>query len=193
MSHAVLIEELRRQGEAEKRAIWQAAEAEAAACRAAAERRWAAERAAAEEEQRAACTARTQEIRRAAAQEGRQLKSQAEMALAERLYHLARRVMPVLQDELRGEMFVRLARELPERPWERVHVNPSDLAWAREFFPGAEVVADGDITGGVEALDRQGGLRVVNTLEKRLERGWPMILPAIFAELGKLADDRPAR
>ncbi len=192
MSHQALIEELRRQAAAEKQAIWQAVEAEAAAYRAAAEQRWAGERAALEEEQRAASAARARAIRLAAEQEGRQVKAQAEMALAERLYQLARRVMPVLQDEVRGEMFVRLARELPARPWTRVHVNPSDLAWAREFFPQAEVVADGDITGGVEALDRQGGLRVINTLEKRLERGWPLILPAIFAELGRLADDRPA-
>lgn len=193
MTYEALITELRRQGEAEKRTIWQAAEAEAAAYRRNAAQRWASEQDAAEEERREAAAARTREIRRGAEQEGRQLRGQAEMALAERLYHLARRVMPVLQDEVRGEMFVRLARELPDRPWERVHVNPSDLAWAREFFPQAEVVADGDITGGVEALDREGGLRVINTLEKRLERGWPLILPAIFAELGSLADDRPAR
>lgn len=193
MTYEALITELRRQGEAEKRTIWQAAEAEAAAYRRNAAQRWASEQDAAEEERREAAAARTREIRRGAEQEGRQLRGQAEMALAERLYHLARRVMPVLQDEVRGEMFVRLARELPDRPWERVHVNPSDLAWAREFFPQAEVVADGDITGGVEALDREGGLRVINTLEKRLERGWPLILPAIFAELGSLGDDRPAR
>ncbi len=193
MTYEALITELRRQGEAEKRAIWQVVEEEAAAYRRNAAQRWASEQDAAEEERREAAEARAREIRLAAEQEGRRLKGQAEMALAERLYHLARRVMPVMQDEVRGEMFVRLARELPDRPWERVHVNPSDLAWAREFFPRAEVVADGDITGGVEALDRQGGLRVINTLEKRLERGWPMILPAIFAELGNLADDRPAR
>ena len=193
MTYEALITELRRQGEAEKRAIWQVVEEEAAAYRRNAAQRWASEQDAAEEERREAAEARAREIRLAAEQEGRRLKGQAEMALAERLYHLARRVMPVMQDEVRGEMFVRLARELPDRPWERVHVNPSDLAWAREFFPRAEVVAGGDITGGVEALDRQGGLRVINTLEKRLERGWPMILPAIFAELGNLADDRPAR
>ncbi len=192
MRYAALIEELRRQAATEKQAIWQAAEAEAAAYRVAAEQRWARERATLEEQQRAASVTRARAIRLAAEQEGRQAKAEAEMALAERLYQLARRVMPVLQDEVRGEMFVRLARELPERPWARVHVNPSDLAWAREFFPLAEVVADGDITGGVEALDRQGGLRVINTLEKRLERGWPLILPTIFAELGRLADDRPA-
>jgi len=192
MSHQALIEELRRQGEAEKRAIWQAAETEAAAYREAAGRRWASEEAAMAEEQRLAAEVRAREISLAAERDGLQRQGQAEIELAERLYHLARRVMPVLQDELRGEMFIRLARELPDRPWERVHVNPSDLAWAREFFPQAEVVADGDITGGVEALDREGGLRVINTLEKRLERGWPMILPAIFAELRGLADDRPA-
>lgn len=193
MTCEALITELRRQGEAEKQAIWQAVEAEAAVYRRNAEQRWASEQDAAEEERRLAAEARAREIRLAAEQEGRQRQGQAEIELAERLYHLARRVMPVLQDEVRGEMFVRLARELPARTWERVHVNPSDLAWAREFFPQAEVVADGDITGGVEALDREGGLRVINTLEKRLERGWPLILPAIFAELRSLADDRPAR
>ncbi|HSR36022.1 MAG TPA: hypothetical protein VLL73_02490 [Desulfurivibrionaceae bacterium] len=193
MSHQALIEELRRQGEAGKRAIWQAAEAEAVDYRAQAEQRWAAEQAAAEQELRATCEARAREIRLAAEQEGRQLTGQAEIALAEQLHRIARRVMPVLQDEVRGEVFVQLAKELPDRPWTRVHVNPSDLAWAREFFPQAEVVADGDISGGVEALDRQGGLRVINTLEKRLERGWDGIVAAVFAALRSLADDRPAR
>lgn len=193
MSYAALFAALRHQAEAEKQALWQAAEEEVARYRAQAEARRVSEEAAAEEERRLTCADRSREIRRAAEQEGLRLKGQAEVALAERLYHLARRVMPVLQDEVRGEVFVRLARELPDRPWERVHVNPSDLAWAREFFPQAEVVADGDITGGVEALDCQGGVRVINSLEKRLERGWQAILPAIFAELRALADDRPAR
>lgn len=193
MPCAALLAELRRQAEAEKRAFWQAAEDEAARYRAEAETRRASAEAVAEEERCLACAARGREILLASGQEALKLRGQAEVALAERLYHLARRVMPVLQDEVRGEVFVRLARELPDRPWDRVHVNPADLAWAREFFSQAEVVADGDITGGVEALDRQGGVRVINTLEKRLERGWQAILPAIFAELRELDDDPSAR
>ena len=100
--------------------------------------------------------------------------------------------MPVVQDENRAEVFSRLVAELPPLSWEKVYVNPSDLALARDLFPDAEVVADGDISGGLEALAENGSIRVINTMEKRLERAWLTILPAIVQDIREMADDRPA-
>jgi V/A-type H+-transporting ATPase subunit E len=34
----------------------------------------------------------------------------------------------------------------------------------------------------MEALADEGRIRVINTLEKRLERGWPELLPVLIEE-----------
>lgn len=192
MGYEALFEELRRLGEGERQAVW--GEAKAAADR---YRQAAAERATGEESEAArqlsdACEAIAREARQAADHEIRQFTARAENELAERMLHIARRVMPVLQDEKRREVFTRLTAELPECQWTKVHVNPTDQALARDLFPQSEVVADGDIAGGMEAFDLAGGVRVINTLGKRLERGWPAILPGLFQETRAIVNDRPA-
>jgi vacuolar-type H+-ATPase subunit E/Vma4 len=45
------------------------------------------------------------------------------------------------------------------------------------------VVADPAITGGLVAVTADGSLTVVNTLDSRLERCWPDLLPHLIAEL----------
>jgi len=37
----------------------------------------------------------------------------------------------------------------------------------------------------MESAADGGRLRIVNTLEKRLERGWPELMPELFREIGK--------
>jgi flagellar biosynthesis/type III secretory pathway protein FliH len=39
----------------------------------------------------------------------------------------------------------------PTFTWKTVRVNPEDVALAREQFPGAEVLADPGVIGGLEA------------------------------------------
>ena len=192
MSYDALFAELRRLGEESRQALRQEAEATAAEYRREVAAVLAQERQQADQHCQDLCALGAREIRLAAEQESRRLKAQTEAAFAERLLRIARRVMPVVQDENRSQVFSRLAAELPERRWERVHVNPSDLALGRDLFPQAEVVADGDIAGGFEALAENGTVRVINTMEKRLERAWLMILPAILQDLREMADDRSA-
>jgi V/A-type H+-transporting ATPase subunit E len=192
MGYEALFAELRRLGEERRQALWREAEEVAARERQQAAVDLEQERRQAEQRCAAVCAQRRREIGLAAAQESRRLKGLAEAALAERLLRIARRVMPVLQDENRALVFSRLAAELPPREWEKVHVNPADVVRGRDFFPQAEVVADGGIAGGLEALAASGRVRVINTMEKRLERAWPMILPAIFQDLRVIADDRSA-
>lgn len=79
-------------------------------------------------------------------------------------------------------MFNRLAAELPPAAWETVRVNPTDGELAGHLFPTALIEPDPAISGGMEALAEEGRIRVVNTLEKRLERGWPELFPDLLGE-----------
>ena len=49
-------------------------------------------------------------------------------------------------------------------------------------------MADPAITGGLKVMGGDGRLTVSNTLETRLERAWPDLLPAMVEEL---AGQRP--
>ena len=115
-------------------------------------------------------------------EEGRRIRTEAEQALAERLYRLARCSLGRLRVDP-DRLFTLLAAELPAADWERVAVNPADRAVAGRTFPGAAIVDEPAITGGCEAEAEGGRIRIVNTLEKRLERGWPELLPEIVRSL----------
>ena len=107
----------------------------------------------------------------------------ADRALAERLYRVARASLPALKNVGYQDVFTGLARELPQFAWKTVRVNPGDVALAREQFPGAEVLADPGIIGGLEATSEGDRVQVVNTFEKRLERLWEEMLPDIMKEV----------
>lgn len=114
----------------------------------------------------------------------RQIRLAAQEQLARRLYDVARRLLPRLRGDGYPEIFRRLAAELPPAQWEKVRVNPADEGLAASLFPGARITTDVAVCGGLEALAGEGRLRVDNTLEKRLERGWPELLPLLIEETG---------
>jgi hypothetical protein len=70
---------------------------------------------------------------------------------------------------------------LPKREWQRVTVNPADMALARLQFPGCDVATDAAISGGVIAEDA--ALRVNNTFERRLAASWPELLPGVMTDV----------
>jgi vacuolar-type H+-ATPase subunit E/Vma4 len=107
----------------------------------------------------------------------------AERALAERLYGAARASLNALRNEGYRDVFTGFARELPRFTWKTVQVNPGDVALAREQFPGAEVLAEPGIIGGLVAASEGDQVRIVNTFEKRLERMWEEMLPDIMKEV----------
>lgn len=106
--------------------------------------------------------------------------------LGERLHALASGLLPRLRGDDYPGMFGRLAAELPAVEWEAVRVNPADAELAGRLFPTARIVPDATISGGLEASEREGRVRVDNTLEKRLERGWPDLLPLFIAEVERI-------
>jgi V/A-type H+-transporting ATPase subunit E len=106
-----------------------------------------------------------------------------ERTISERLFSAAVLSLGRLRDDAYPETFEKLAQELPTLPWQMVRVNPGDLGRAKEHFSGAEIVPDDNIIGGVDVTAEGGSIRVVNTLEKRLERAWDDMLPALMAEV----------
>ena len=119
----------------------------------------------------------------AAAQRVRMIRLAAERELAQRLFALAQRSLKLVAAQDGESLFVSLAAELPPGGWEEIKVNPLAVEVARRLFPEAEILTDASISGGLEVSRGGGTLRIVNTLEKRLERGWPEILPLLLQEV----------
>lgn len=113
----------------------------------------------------------------------REIRAQTALILADRLHRLALAELPKLRDASGPELFQALARELPQRDWQRIRVNPADRETACELFPAAEVVCDPDICGGLAVEADAGRIRVSNTLETRLETAWPDLLPRLINDL----------
>ncbi len=122
----------------------------------------------------------TRHVLSAAEKNVRSMRLAAFSGLSERLSHHAACKLPQLRDQQYGELFDALVRELPPYAWETVRVNPEDTALAQRYFPEAKVVPDSLISGGMEVNGGNGRIRIVNTFEKRLERGWPELLPDLI-------------
>jgi V/A-type H+-transporting ATPase subunit E len=178
-----LIESLRKEAEEKTREIWEEAEKEAGKIRAdislrleALQRDNAAERSSDEVPRKVLLEAETG---------ARMIRLIADDRLSVRLYSLIASSLCLLREEGYEDIFQRLVLEIPSFEWQRVRVNPDDSALAQKSFPGAEVVADKSITGGVEVEAEEGGVRIVNTFEKRLERLWPQMLPDLLGDIRK--------
>jgi vacuolar-type H+-ATPase subunit E/Vma4 len=115
----------------------------------------------------------------------REKKLYAYQALDQALRNAAILQLPQLREHNYEETFADLVAELPERQWEKIVVNPGDLDLAGKFFAADIVHPDAAISGGLVAVTANGRIIVDNTFEKRLERKWQQILPAIIAELEK--------
>jgi len=197
MGYRELIDALRREGEDKAAAIHREAETEAERVRQEAEERLTVLREEYARRKSAAVAAATGSVLAEARYRERRIRVASETALADRLYLLARRILPSLREEAAPfeqgpagresyrALFSALVAELPPWAWETVRVNPADEELARRFFAEAEIVADATVTGGLEVTSDNGCRRVDNTLEKRLERGWADILPGLMKEVEK--------
>lgn len=190
MSHSELIESLRRRGEEQAWELWRQAEAEAGRLRAEARRTL--EQARSEEQRRqlAIGAQQTRLVRLEAERRARGLRTEAKQRLARRLHQSARAALASLRDEHYDRLFALLAAELPPADWEEVRVNPVDTALAARHFPGAQIVAEPGIAGGMEAVAAGGRIRIDNTLEKRLERAWDDLLVALLPEVLAEVEER---
>lgn len=111
--------------------------------------------------------------------------------LSARLYSLSVSSLRLLREKGYENIFSKLALELPHAAWHTVKVNPDDSDLARKRFPNATIVADTDITGGMEAEAEEGRVRVSNTFEKRLQGAWQQMLPALMDDIyRKVLDEK---
>lgn len=183
MARSALIESLLAQADRDVQAVREAARAEAERHRAELAAALDAERVRLEQE--AAAEARSVEAEGAATGQHRAREKDAEaaVALAERLVRLARTELPQLRGAMPERLFEALARELPGRRWQRVRVNPADVALAERHFPVATVEVDPAISGGMDLECEDGRIRVSNSLETRLATAWPDLLPGLIAAI----------
>jgi V/A-type H+-transporting ATPase subunit E len=123
---------------------------------------------------------RTEEIVAEAEKDARRISIEANVMLAERLYKISSASLPGLRKQGYEGIFRNLVAELPTLPWKTVRVNPEDSGIAGEHFPGAEIVTNKLITGGLDAVTEVGKVQVINTFDKRLERAWEDIIPDLL-------------
>lgn len=185
MGHRELIETLRREGDEQAAAMRRAAGQEAAELRAAAEERLQELETACDQRCRQLCEASRRAIMAEAERNAALNRLQAEDRLAGRLRRRAQADLAALRSRPGHDLLHGLADELPDEAWRSVRVHPGDAAAAAERFPDAEIRPDPAVSGGLAVMSADGSLEVVNTLEARLERFWPELLPQILTLAGR--------
>ena len=180
MGHLELIESLRREGSERLAALREGAEIEASRLEAETAARIGALHELYAGRRRAAVAAKEEAVLSEARRRESLIGLEADNLLASRLYRLARGALPKLGREGGAGLFEALAAELFNCRWETVRVNPADEELARLAFPDARIEGDDSLSGGLEASAEGGRVRVDNTLEKRLERAWPELLPVML-------------
>jgi V/A-type H+/Na+-transporting ATPase subunit E len=183
VGYSELIDALRGEGEDKVREIWREAVEEAKRIREDASAKADALRERHRQIQVSSSGQKREEVLTNARREARRTRVYAEKELAERLYTVALHTLNRLRGERYKDAFHALVQELPHRQWETVRVNPADQEMAGEHFPDAEIIPDDSILGGFEAGRVEGRVRVINTFEKRLEKIWPEILPALLKDV----------
>jgi len=175
-----LLEHLLATGEERVRMIWQQAQAEVHDHQEKGESALAEERRHCQLREQQDLDCFTAALRRAAEEASWQRQSEVEIHLADRLFSLASNQLPWLREHSGKGLFSTLAAELPSVRWSVVRIHKDDIDLARAAFPEAQVEGDSGITGGLIAQSEDGSMQVINTLEKRLERAWPQLLPELF-------------
>jgi vacuolar-type H+-ATPase subunit E/Vma4 len=116
------------------------------------------------------------------------IRLRAEHTLALRLWDRALAAVMQFRPENPEALLRALAAELPQDQWQTVRVNPGVASLAASCFPGAEIIADIALSAGFKATTADGGLTIDNTLQTRLERSWPELLPQLMSELRQLLE-----
>ena len=156
MSCTELIESLKKSADGKKILLWQEAQATATATRARAENELKRLRENAERQRAAAVRDRTARAIAEACSRARTLRLAAEKELAGRLYTAAVSSLKSLRNSDYEAVFHSLVRELPLIAWQTVRVNPQDAALAGRYFPGAKIMPDETIVGGMGDVGRRG-------------------------------------
>lgn len=183
MSSKELIESLRRSGDEKIRLLRQEAEQEAEAFQAAASQRMTELRRQYEDRLAAATGEETVHALAEAGNKARAIRLSVEQQLSERLMSISRTLLQQVRNNGYPAVFEKMAAELPSLAWNLVRVHPADVGLARKYFPDAEIIPVESFAGGMDVAIRDGTIRVINTLEKRLERAWNDLLPLMVRDV----------
>lgn len=183
MGRRELLEALQRDGGETMAAIAVRGAAEEERLRSGAEQRREELRREHEQQRDLLCSVRQRMLISKAAREAALIRLRAEHALSLRLHQRARICLKQLRGDDAEPLFRTLTAELPAMPWHTLWITPEDTVLASAVFPGALIIRDETVTGGLKAATADGILTVDNTLEVRLERLWPDLLPLLMAEL----------
>jgi len=123
----------------------------------------------------------------AAENRARSIRLSAEESLSARLFELAGSMLHELRDARYTAVFTSLVNELPPSAWTEALVNQDDVSMTLVHFPGIHIIGDNMISGGIDVSAENSRQRIINTFEKRLERGWEEILPSLIYEVRKEA------
>lgn len=192
MSQEILVQDLRQKSSDSIQEMWREAESRAAGLRAEKDKEF--------EQRRDEESGRLKEIVRTvtapilleAEKEALLTEDEAMRKLSERLYILAQKKLSQVRRENYENIFLDLVNELPPFDWETVTVNELDAELARTHFPGAEIRTESGIAGGFVSSGDKGKYRVINTLERRLDKAWPFVLPVLLKEVMGGMDAAPA-
>jgi vacuolar-type H+-ATPase subunit E/Vma4 len=113
----------------------------------------------------------------------------AEATLEERLLLMAHKILPLLANTERATLWKALRKELPEADWTILKVHPADQQLAARDFPSAVIESEEALGGGLIATSADGMIRIDNSLNCRLIRAWPDLLPKLLGELRKRVDN----
>lgn len=182
MGRRELLEALQREGREKMAAISGRRAAEEERLRAAAAERRAALRQEHQEQCEDQCSSRKRQILAKAEREAALIRLRAEHSLAQRLLECAHNALPQLYRHDADRLFPLLAAELPPLPWQTIWTTPGDTARAAALFPTATIVPEPALAGGLKAAAAENILTVDNTLETRLEKSWPDLLPQLLAD-----------
>ncbi|PLX73972.1 MAG: hypothetical protein C0614_12285 [Desulfuromonas sp.] len=142
-----------------------------------------------QERQEAACQRLQREILARAQRQASNLRLQAESDLAEQLRQLAAKQLVQLYEENRAIYWERLAKEIPQALWQEVLVGERDVELAAKFFSKVPINVSPKLSGGLIALREGGRICIDNSLQRRLDRYWPILLPRLLEELRTMVND----
>lgn len=103
--------------------------------------------------------------------------------LIDKIKSIEKKLLFSLRDERYEEVFFNLFNELPHIEWSIVKISPLDKEFAKKYFPQAEIIEEGEITGGFIVISKDGRVMINNTFEKRAEKIRDEALLGIYKEL----------
>ena len=179
---------LQREGEEQVRAFWQAAEEKVAKRRQELRDEQEQLRIEAERQLQSEVSRRRNRLLVKSRLQAMASRLHAEALFDERLQGLASQLLTELTEKNREVLWQALCAELPSSEWSKITVSQADKVLAARTFPAAEIELEETLAGGLIATSRDSGLKVDNSLDCRLRRAWPDLLPQLMSDFRRLVD-----